>query len=325
MRLERRIELGADRDDARTRGLLETESVRAWCKIAAERFASVRPLLEKSHFALQVVTPKCTTDTSFQLACEAKCREESACKESSPEERCPVEGREGICPGMCTGTCTGSEGAAAACVGSCSGTCFGTCGAPGEGDDGDGARDCSEGCACSELCAGTCTAACTPEGGGHCDAVCAGTCTEPMRALNCTLPLAAPTCTGDVDCQKSCGASGAARAVCPDGSLAVAVDAGARRDESLARIVGALERHLPAVFLAARGRAKVLADGASDVLDSAGHILTRADELGPMGAACGMLIGQTGDEARKNLNAALAGSKDLAHAVTGEATGGSAP
>lgn len=333
------VELGADPEDARTRGLLATDAVRAWCKIASERFVSVRPRLDAAHFAVQVETPKCTTDTTFQLACEEKCAPQKSCTESSPVERCPMEGREGICPGVCTGACTGSESAAAACEGTCSGTCFGTCGDgtakpepgdPGKGEgDGDAkasakeadAADCSTGCACTQICTGTCTASCSlSAAGGRCDAVCAGTCSEPMRALNCTLPLAPPKCAGDVDCQKSCSASGAARAVCPPGSLAVAIDDAARADDDIARIVGALERHLPAVFLAARGRAKVLADGASDVLDSAGHILTHADELGPMGAACGMLIGQTGDEARKNLDAALAGSKDLAHAVTGDAT-----
>jgi len=272
------LELGADPADPRVHGQHETDALRAWCKIAAERFASVRPLLEKAHFKVQVVTPLCTTDTTFQLACEQRCSGSGACTESPPEERCPVEAREGICPGVCTGTCTGSESATATCEGACTGS------------------------------------------GGHCDAICSGSCSEKMMAQTCTKPLAPPTCAGDVDCQKSCGASAAARASCPSGSLSVAIDAAGRSDAAVAQIASALERHLPAVFLAARGRAKVLADGASDVLDSAGHILTRADELGPMGAACGMLIGQTGDEARKSLSAALAGSQDLANAVTGDTT-----
>jgi hypothetical protein len=62
----------------------------------------------------------------------------------------------------------------------------------------------------------------------------------------------------------------------------------------------------------------VLSDGASDVLDSAGHLLLHADALGPMGAACGMLIGETGEEARKNLSAASTGSQALTHAVAGD-------
>ncbi len=324
------LELGADPADARVSGQPEKESVRAWCKIAAERFTSTRSRLDAVHFVVQVVTPRCTTDTSFQLACEQRCRADKACTETSTEERCPADAREGICPGVCTGTCTGSESATAACEGACTGTCFGTCDAEDKGEHGDKehsadkddeGKDCSTGCACTKICRGTCTAACalTP-GAGHCDAVCAGTCSEKMVAQTCTKPLAPPTCGGDVDCQTSCGASGAARASCPGGSLAVSIDAAARSDLAVTRIVAALERHLPAVFLAARGRAKTLANGASDILDSAGRILAHSDELSPMGAACGMLIGQTGDEARKNLNAALAGSQDLAHAVTGDAT-----
>lgn len=319
------IELGADPEDARTRGKLEPEAVRAWCRIAAEHFVTVKPKLDGSSFAVMVTTPKCTTDTDFQTTCEKRCTVQATCTEASVEQRCPVEGREGICSGVCSGICTGSESAAAECEGTCSGTCFGTCAAEGTGgasgsamDDG---ADCSTGCACTTLCKGTCTAACTPAAGGaHCDAICSGGCSEPMRAQTCTQPLTPPTCKGDVDCQKSCEASGAARAVCPQGSLRVSIDPEARKRADVARVVGALERHLPAIFLAARGRAKVLEDGASDVLDTAGNILNRADQLGPMGAACGMLIGQTGDEAKTSLNAALAGSKDLAHAVTGERT-----
>ncbi len=313
------VELGADPEDARTKGKSEPDAVRAWCKIAAERFVQVRPKLDKSSFAIQIVTPKCTTDTKFQVACEQKCAGKTPCTETPTEERCPVDAREGICPGRCTGTCTGSETATATCAGECSGTCFGTCA---EGSNEGDATDCASGCVCTTVCTGACTGTCTlPQTGDHCDALCAGNCSETMLAQTCTKPLAPPTCAGDVDCQKSCSASGAARAVCPDGSLAVVIDADARADKEIARIIGALERHLPMVFLAARGRAKVLADGASDVLDSAGHILNHADELGAMGAACGMLIGQTGDEARKSLNAALEGSKDLAHAVSGEDTG----
>lgn len=330
------IELGAERDDARVRGLLEPEAVRAWCKIAAERFEKVRPRLARVHFAVQIVTPKCTLDTTFQVACESRCRTEGSCTESSPEERCPPEGRAGICGATCTGTCTGSETAPAACAGTCAGTCFGTCGkaakaagttssvagasAADDATDDDGANDCSTGCVCTETCIGTCTAGCAlPKEGAACDATCAGSCSEPMRGQSCSMPLAPPVCAGDLDCQKSCSASSAARAVCPQGSLKVSVDEAARGDREIAQIVGAMDRNLPAIFLAARGRAKVLADGASDLLDSAGHILNRSEEIGPMGAACGMLIGQTGSEARKNLNAALGGSKDVANAVSGDA------
>lgn len=323
------VELGADPADPRTLGLLEPEAVRAWCKIASERFTKVRPQLARVHFAVQVVTPKCTVDTTFQVACEARCREVASCTEASTEDRCPPEGRAGICAGTCTGTCTGSETAPAACEGKCGGTCFGTCGKAGQSaastpsvaapEPADDAMDCSTGCVCTSVCKGDCTAGCElPKGGTPCNATCTGGCSEALVAQTCTMPLAAPTCAGDVDCQKSCGASSSARASCPDGSLAIIVDESARDDRAIAQIIGAMDRNLPAIFLAARGRAKILADGASDLLDSAGRILQRTEEIGPMGAACGMLIGQTGSEARKNLNAALGGSKDVANAVSGD-------
>lgn len=308
------LELGASRSDPRVVGKLEPDAVRAWCDIAAEQFKKARPVLERANFAVSVVTPKCTVDTSFQVECEQRCVSKTTCTEESPEERCPDEAREGICPGTCTGTCTGSETAPAVCDGECSGTCFGTC-----GDEGDEEPEaCSTGCVCTKTCKGTCTAACTlGSQGAACDALCSGGCSEPLIAPSCSQPLVAPKCAGDVDCQKSCSASGAARASCPEGSLAVRIDPEAR--VANARTIGALERHLPPIFLAARGRAKVLADGASDVLDAAGNILTRGKELGPMGAACGMLIGKTGEDARKSLNAAKAGSKVVANAITGDA------
>lgn len=305
------VQLGADPREPRVIGLSERDAARRWCAIAAERFAAVRPQLAHAHFAIQVITPRCTVDTSFQLACESRCRlAPSGCTEPSPEERCPVEGREGICPGACTGTCTGSETAPATCTSACNGTCFGTC------EQGEDQAECATGCACTTTCTGTCTAACTvPAPGGHCNAVCSGSCSEPMLAQTCTRPLAPPKCSGDVDCQKSCGASSSARAACPDGSLAVIVDPAMRKDWHIVQIVAALERNLPPIFLAARGHGQTLANGATDVLDTAGHLLSRTGELGPMGAACGILIGETSDEARQNLNAALAGSKAVADAV----------
>jgi hypothetical protein len=310
------VALGADPRDPRAVGKLEPEEVRAWCTIAAERFTSVRSRLMSHHFGVQLDTPKCNIDTAFQTACEAKCQTEKGCAEPTPEERCPADARQGICPGTCSGTCNGSETAPATCAGSCNGTCFGTC-TKGE----HASADCSTGCICASVCTGSCTAGCELPKGGRCDAPCAGTCSEPMLAPTCNQPLADPVCAGDVDCQKSCRASAAARASCPAGSLAIVVDKAARSDPALAQIVAALERALPPIFLASRGRAKTLSNGASDLLDSAGHLLTdRPDQIGPMGAACGILIGETSSEAQANLSAAHDGSIALANAIN-EATG----
>lgn len=313
------LELGASAVDPRVLGKAEPEAVRAWCEIAAEQFTAARASLAAggTELVVQVVVPKCSADTLYQLACEEMCRADSTCIEVRAEDRCPVDAREGICMSTCSGACTGSEMAPVACTTKCTGVCFGTCGTD------EDAIDCTAGCACTAACTGSCTASCeAPRGGGTCNGVCSGSCTTPMLAQSCTKPLAAPTCAGDIDCQKSCAASSAARAVCPAGSLAISVDPKARRDPRVVQLAGMMDRHLPAIFLAARGRAQTLSDGASDLVGTAGNILKRSDDLGPMGAACGMLIGQTSSEARKNLDAALGGSKTVAHAVVGDALPG---
>jgi len=73
---------------------------------------------------------------------------------------------------------------------------------------------------------------------------------------------------------------------------------------------------LPPIFLAARGRADILKDNTSDLVDIAGRILGRASEVGTMGVACGLLIGKTSEDARKSVDAALEGSKELAGKVS---------
>jgi hypothetical protein len=310
------VALGADPRDPRTLKKLEPEQVGAWCTIAAERFTGVQAKLTSHHFGVQVDTPKCNVDT----ACEARCQTAPGCAEPTPEERCPADARQGICPGTCTGTCSGSETAPAECAGACAGTCFGTC-TKGEHES----TDCSTGCVCASVCTGSCTASCDLPKGGRCDAPCAGTCSEPMLAPSCNQPLADPVCAGDVDCQKSCRASAVARAICPAGSLAIVIDKAARSDPALARIVGALERTLPAIFLASRGRAKALDDDASALLDGAGRLLNHTEAIGPMGAACGILIGETGSQAQTNLVAAHNGATALANAINAATSSPSNP
>ncbi|WP_146652324.1 hypothetical protein [Labilithrix luteola] len=301
------VDLGADAKDGRLAGLVEPDLSKTWCAMAVERFALVRPKLEAAHYDVKVVLPRCAVDVDYQTTCEARCKTDASCVEASNEERCPVANREGLCPGLCTGTCQGAETAPAMCEGFCAGTCFGTC-----GDD-----DASRGTRCEQTCTGTCNAGCEARDGKgmQCDARCTGGCSAALVAAVCTADLLPPRCAGDVDCQRSCKASAAARASCSGGSFDVLVDPEARKDASLARVLGAMERHLPALFVAARGRAKLLSDDASDLVDSAGNILARTEEIGQKGAACGVLIGQTGDVASKSLKTAIDGAQKVAAVV----------
>lgn len=310
------VDLGAEANDPRLAALVEPELSKAWCAIAVERFTAVRPKLVAAHYDVKTVLPRCAIDVDYQTACEARCKTDLSCVEASNEDRCPQANREGLCPGLCTGICQGAETAPAMCAGVCAGTCVGTC-----GDD-----DASAGARCDRTCTGTCNAGCVArEGQGmECDARCTGGCSEALVSSVCTIDLAPPLCAGDVDCQRSCKASAAARASCLGGSLEVVIDAEARNDAPLARVIGAMERHLPAVFVAARGRAQLLSDDASDLVDSAGNILARTEEIGQKGAACGVLIAQTGDVASKSLKAAIDGAQKVVQTVTG-VTGDPAP
>jgi len=303
------LELGANATDPATVGKLEPETARAWCSIASAKFAEARTLLQSANVTVAIVTPQCTIDTAFQTKCENRCKTAASCEEALPQDRCPEASRVGTCDATCTGSCAGSEIAPATCSGICDGACFGKCG--------ESAIDCSAGCSCGDTCTGSCTGSCTlPPGGGACSGTCVGACSEPLKNPSCVTAIAAPKCEGDTDCFKSCAASGAARAVCSSGSLTIRVDEAARQDPTIASIVAAMDRNLPPIFLAARGRADILKDNTSDLVDIAGRILGRASEVGTMGVACGLLIGKTSEDARKSVDAALEGSKELAGKVS---------
>lgn len=311
------IELGSDPEDPSTVGKSDLDRVKAWCDLAGARIDAVHARLEAAHFVLRADAPRCAIDLGYVTDCQARCQLDPKCVEAKPEDRCPTGDVQGLCPGVCTGTCAGSETAPVACAGTCAGTCFGDCHRAGKDSD-KNVETCTDGCTCAGDCVGVCTDGCAtgPEG-ARCDAPCLGTCSVPLVGRACGGNLTPPRCPGDDDCVKSCEAAGAARAACSGGSLAVSIDDAARSDADLSRVVGALERNLPAIVFAARGRAQLLSDNANHLIDAAGHILAKSEDLGPKGASCGMLIGMTGSAADDNLRAALHGAKRVVHAVDG--------
>ena len=305
------VDLGGRADDPRLDGKLDADRARVLCSIAADRIGAVRPRLDAAKVRVRIVETQCSVDTAFQVDCESKCQASPTCAEPDAIDRCPTEDREGVCSGDCTGVCRGTEDAPVACEGRCEGACGGTC-------DGDDTCE-GPGCTCTGTCRGTCSGSCTPTPGTAlaCAGLCRGGCSIPVDGASCAGPLDAPRCPGDADCQHGCQASAAARADCRDGALSIVVDA-KMVDPELARIVRTLERNLPVLFLAARGRAKALSEQSSALTDAAGHILAHGDQLGQKAAACGLLIGSTGDQASKNLTSALDGSKKVAAAVSGK-------
>ncbi len=302
------VDLGGRADDPRLTGKLDADRARVLCSIAADRIGAMKARLDAAKVVVRIVETQCTVDTAFQVDCESKCQASPTCVEPGAIERCPAEDREGVCVGDCTGVCRGTEEAPVACEGTCDGACGGTC----DGDD-----TCQgPGCTCSGTCSGACSGSCTTAPGSAlaCAGLCRGGCSIPVEGASCAGPLAAPRCQGDADCQHGCEASAAARADCRDGALSIVVDS-TKIDPELARIVRSLERNLPVLFLAARGRAKALSEQSSALTDAAGHILAHGDQLGQKAAACGLLIGTTGEQASKNLTSALDGSKKVAAAI----------
>jgi hypothetical protein len=305
---------GANPSDPRLVGpvgsKVEASSTKDACQLAAQLIASKRSVLVGAKVSMWFASPGCRIDATELSQCEARCSEGVACVEPPWTTRCKPADRVGTCSGRCTGACEGSEDATAACDGTCTGSCDGTC-----TKDGAEVRDFVSGSVCSGRCSGRCGAACTFAEGtpAICDATCRGGCEGTLDAAKCAGDLEPPKCAGDSDCQACCTASAAARASCKGGAVGVVV-ASPVVDPLVASMVQALERNLPILLLTARGRGEVLRKHASTLVDAAGHLLGR-DDLGREGAACGILIAQTGVAASDNMTVSLEGARHVASAV----------
>ena len=305
---------GANPSDPRLVGpsgsKVEASSTKDACNLAAELIASKRSVLVGAKVSMWFTSPGCRIDATELSQCEARCIDGNGCVEPPWTARCKPADLVGVCSGRCTGSCEGAENATASCDGTCTGSCDGTC-----TKDGTAVRDFASGGVCKGRCNGRCGGACTFAEGtpATCDATCRGGCEGALEAAKCAGDLGPPKCAGDVDCQACCTASAAARASCEGGALGVVV-ANPGVDPRVASMVQALERNLPTLLLTARGRGEALRSHASSLVDTAGHLMSR-DDLGREGAACGLLMAQTGVSASDNLKVAVEGARRVSSAV----------
>lgn len=288
-------------------GLGELQPPTDPCARAARALDARRPQLRAAGVSVRSSPPRCPIAGAELDACERGCQLDPTCAPDAPETRCAEDERQGTCDDVCLGPCEGTERAPVTCTGRCRGDCVGRCLVADREAEGGGP--------CDGTCDGTCTATCEPAAPGRCDGVCHGGCAGGLRDASCAGELAPPSCAGDPDCQASCVASATARSVCTSGWLTVDAGPRAREDASLRALVFALEEALPIVFHAARGRGKTLADGASRLVDAAGHLLTQRGDLGPRGAACGIVIGRTAVTAGDNLRETVRAAKAIVSAV----------
>ncbi len=307
------LRFGANPDDPRLVTSAMPARVGVWCDLAAEGIAKKHDVLRAAKLTMWFTAPGCVIDTAYQSVCEGRCRDDLACAEAPTADRCKAEDLVGACDGRCTGSCEGSEGASATCDGSCTGSCDGECL---DEDTQEAVKDFTSGSVCHRRCVGKCSASCTFAQGteARCDSPCRGGCEGTLASPSCAGDLAPPKCSGDVDCQRCCKASAAARASCDGGALGVSVATGTGSDPTVPALVQALERNLPTIFLTARGRGETLKSNASSLVDAAGHVMGH-DDLGQEGAACGLLIAQTGVAASDNLTIALDGANRVANAM----------
>ncbi len=159
---------------------------------------------------------------------------------------------------------------------------------------------------CSGVCTGSCDVALAIEYDvtrpiAHCDGLCRGGCTTPLADVVCANALAPPRCDGDADCAAACAASALARATCSPTAVRARIDDGS--DPELVAAATAIGRSAGPILSVARGRARELHDATSSLVGAAGRVLAKGDSLGAEGAACGVLIGKTGQTAEANFHA----------------------
>lgn len=307
------LSLGASPAEPRLVAPRDRAGLKETCAVASELLAARRAELAAKGVVVRPVTPRCPVDATLAESCEARCKVDRACVEKPIADRCKPADREGSCTGTCLGACVGSEVAPAACEGSCDGTCFGTC------DDGKGKDEdsCTQtGCVCKGTCTGRCTAACTPTTGGFaCDATCRETCSSPLENPRCAGEVDAPSCAGDADCQNACLVSAAARATCDVGGVAVAVADPSKIDTDTARVIASIERSFPVMLVASSDHAKGLRERASSLVDAAGRLLAKSEDLGTAAAGCGLVMAQAGTDAEDDLGAVSTASKKVVSAL----------
>lgn len=283
--------------------------VRSHCERAAARILASGNVLRAANVKVWFARQSCLADTGYQLACEATCRADASCVEVDSRERCGDGDVVGTCNGVCAGACDGSAGSPVACDGACNGACDGACSGAGRpvGTFVSGGR-------CYARCLGQCGGTCAPHGGASvCEGACRGPCEGTTIALRCTAPLEAPQCIGDIDCQRACRASAHARATCPAVALGVTSDP-ARTPDSTSRLIRALERDLPTVFLVARGRGDEVRDASRDLGGSTRHFAA-SDDTNAERAACAITIARTGAIADENMRATSKAAKTLSDAL----------
>ncbi|HET7541929.1 MAG TPA: hypothetical protein VFK05_18775 [Polyangiaceae bacterium] len=346
------LDLGADADDPKVKGVGGTAALTAWCDLAKAQinatFGASGSLGAKA--TVNFNPPKCTASLTAQANCQASC---------DVNAQCDIKANPPMCTGgtltvECSGSCTASGSADVACTGSCTGKCSGSCKASG-GVKVDCKGKCEGTCtagaaggatekgtgiqadgSCNGQCEGTCTLdadapkiECKGQCDGHCDATCKGSadvkvkcdgkCDADYTPLKCEGGELSGGCSADANCQGSCNASASAKAECTPPSITVEAEAkaGLSADAKVQyeTAIASLEANIPKILVVLKARGDAFYKGIQSSVEIGGK-LAASGKLGAKGTVCGVLIGSTMGTAGDNFKAALDASASVTGAVT---------
>lgn len=295
------------------------------CDVAASRIDAIMTasVAAGASFALDVSGAECHVDTVIQKTCEDTCKTDTSCTEAKIEERCEPGQLSVKCEAECKAeaVCQGQVDVAANCMGKCESECQGTCSGELYGTVTGGCEGKCEG-KCDGVatpkggmvgCAGTCEGKCSlPKAGAQCTGKCAascngkckgeckieasagvkcgatvsckGGCTGTYSEPTCETELTPGVCTTDTICQTSCSAQAVARTICSGPHTTLRCDVSASED--VAKLKATLDANLPAIFIVAKAKGKLIADALDKVQASGQAVIDSTGEAGSKSFAC---------------------------------------
>lgn len=329
------------------------DAVTAACAAASGKIDAVLKANANANATITVSGGQCSVDADAQFSCEGQCKADVSCTEPMLEARCDPGNFSAVCDAECKGsaTCQGSATVSAECQGSCEAECTGTCsgscsGTVTGGCDGmctgtcdgkatpdGGMANCAGTCEgkCTQpkataTCTGKCEASCKGKCNGNCKleananvkcgamVSCKGGCTTSYTAPKCEAELKPPMCMGDASCQASCSGRAQVNAKCTKPTVKIVYSAST---DDLVKLKGALETHLPAIWLAAKAQGELAVSAAGKVATTGKAAVTAVASGSTKAIAC---VGAAA-EASVKASASVSVSFQASASVSGSAGG----
>ena len=268
------------------------------CGLVSAEIEKILTANAGAKLAVEITEPTCNVPVEAMLECYKGC----GVTVSPGEFEASCKGGEisGQCSAECKGSCSVEAGAA--CTGSCQGSCSGSCQADFSGTCGGKCKGTCDGKKSKGKCEGTCEGSCDAQAEGNCGGTCEGTCSASCEVKaeascsgtcsgGCSVDYEAPSCSGsfeppsvDVSCQLECSAKAQAELKCEPPQVKLTVTG--TQDESMKRLVAALQVSLPKIGKLQLASSKQLSALAKGVVDAGAAMGDAAASAGGKAIAC---------------------------------------